>query len=617
MKKFTIGCIGARTTAFKTVRFDEVTMQRHGINVESFDLSTFDILEYCFKIKLKHIHSRPFDDFPGGQDELSQKIHLVNRAYPIQENIPEIIRANNINGLATIESPEFLAGTMLYTDGVFEITNNDYHNKYSCYTPINALYDIKKGTNIYLNHDNGKINVFYSVDDGVTFFVYSGKSWIAPADCKVKIRLFQDTYDSSITAVNTFPSILGIKRPTVVERSRYNSRPVVTFIDDDCLDEALDNWEVISDETGVKPTIAVVTSRVGIDVTNRADFWELGTISANNGKTSDSAARIRTKEYISQDIQKITVNSTNYKIAIFAYDENDTYIGNYDGSTWVKYTSNADTKWFTEFRPNGEYKYKLLVSWGTNSLDPSQYPTRYDGAINSVIFSTLNKYPGWDKIKRLWCKGFEFISHTHGYSSGHKTLPDMILDGDDVDEQLDLSVKAFHDNGINPRFLAYPGNKISKTADDGRKVSSDDVIAYVKKYFVGAVTGENQINHAKLKPFQLYRVSFNDSATKVNVTYTGATTATECSAYHTLVHMKSVIDETVATSGWVIFMSHFRNQGGFYFDDEVKSLAIDTIKYAAEQGCEILTLGEAYDKFRNRVTCSNFIVDCDGVKHTS
>lgn len=39
MKKFTIGCIGARTTAFKTVRFDEITMQRHGINVESFDLS--------------------------------------------------------------------------------------------------------------------------------------------------------------------------------------------------------------------------------------------------------------------------------------------------------------------------------------------------------------------------------------------------------------------------------------------------------------------------------------------------------------------------------------------------------------------------------------------------
>jgi len=39
MKRFNIGCIGARTTAFKTVRFDEITLQKYNINVESFDLS--------------------------------------------------------------------------------------------------------------------------------------------------------------------------------------------------------------------------------------------------------------------------------------------------------------------------------------------------------------------------------------------------------------------------------------------------------------------------------------------------------------------------------------------------------------------------------------------------
>ena len=46
MKRFNIGCIGARTTAFKTVRFDEMTMQKYGINVESFDLS-----EVFFKVR--------------------------------------------------------------------------------------------------------------------------------------------------------------------------------------------------------------------------------------------------------------------------------------------------------------------------------------------------------------------------------------------------------------------------------------------------------------------------------------------------------------------------------------------------------------------------------------
>ena len=40
MKRFTVGAIGARTTAFKTVRFDELTLQRHGITCETLDLST-------------------------------------------------------------------------------------------------------------------------------------------------------------------------------------------------------------------------------------------------------------------------------------------------------------------------------------------------------------------------------------------------------------------------------------------------------------------------------------------------------------------------------------------------------------------------------------------------
>ena len=39
MKRFTVGCIGARTTAFKTTRFDEIALQKYGITVESFDLS--------------------------------------------------------------------------------------------------------------------------------------------------------------------------------------------------------------------------------------------------------------------------------------------------------------------------------------------------------------------------------------------------------------------------------------------------------------------------------------------------------------------------------------------------------------------------------------------------
>ena len=46
MKRFTVGAIGARTTAFKTVRYDEIALQKYGITVESLDLS-----ELIFKVE--------------------------------------------------------------------------------------------------------------------------------------------------------------------------------------------------------------------------------------------------------------------------------------------------------------------------------------------------------------------------------------------------------------------------------------------------------------------------------------------------------------------------------------------------------------------------------------
>jgi L-fucose isomerase-like protein len=39
MKRVVIGAIGARTTAFKTIRFDELALERHGITTETYDLS--------------------------------------------------------------------------------------------------------------------------------------------------------------------------------------------------------------------------------------------------------------------------------------------------------------------------------------------------------------------------------------------------------------------------------------------------------------------------------------------------------------------------------------------------------------------------------------------------
>ncbi len=73
MKRFTIGCIGARTTAFKTVRFDEITMQRHGINVECFDLSEL----------FEAVHTKSDDD------EKVTKKKAALESYTDLSNVPE------------------------------------------------------------------------------------------------------------------------------------------------------------------------------------------------------------------------------------------------------------------------------------------------------------------------------------------------------------------------------------------------------------------------------------------------------------------------------------------------------------------------------------------------
>ena len=88
MKRFNLGCIGARTTAFKTVRFDELTLQRYGINVESFDLS-----ELIYKVtnkaddeavaaRIKRLEDyTDFSKVPEKQKNTLAKISLVIDEY--------------------------------------------------------------------------------------------------------------------------------------------------------------------------------------------------------------------------------------------------------------------------------------------------------------------------------------------------------------------------------------------------------------------------------------------------------------------------------------------------------------------------------------------------------
>jgi len=72
MKRMSVGAIGARTTPFKTVRFDEVALQRAGVTTEALDFS--DVLARVRDIK-------------GGSDAYVQKAAVL-KPYSSWEGVP-------------------------------------------------------------------------------------------------------------------------------------------------------------------------------------------------------------------------------------------------------------------------------------------------------------------------------------------------------------------------------------------------------------------------------------------------------------------------------------------------------------------------------------------------
>ncbi len=97
LKCFNIGAVGARTTAFKTVRVDEIALQRKGINVETIDMSrVFAMMDTVNEEKLnkKKEYLRNDVDF-GNYAEI--KLENISRLAVV---LDELIEEYNLHSLA-------------------------------------------------------------------------------------------------------------------------------------------------------------------------------------------------------------------------------------------------------------------------------------------------------------------------------------------------------------------------------------------------------------------------------------------------------------------------------------------------------------------------------------
>jgi L-fucose isomerase-like protein len=95
MKHLRIGAFGARTTAFKSVRYDEMALESHGIDVETFDLSTVfarirELPDQDERVlaRLKDLHRTcDFTNAPAGRDLNIAKFVVVMDAMSLENKL--------------------------------------------------------------------------------------------------------------------------------------------------------------------------------------------------------------------------------------------------------------------------------------------------------------------------------------------------------------------------------------------------------------------------------------------------------------------------------------------------------------------------------------------------
>ena len=142
----------------------------------------------------------------------------------------------------------------------------------------------------------------------------------------------------------------------------------------------------------------------------------------------------------------------------------------------------------------------------------------------------------------------------------------------------------------------------------------------VKAQFTAGIgLGSGRDNLIPLYTYEVRRCSINDTSVSVKKEYNGQ--MVDVHSFVSLDTLKGYIDTALTNCGWVIVMTHLRNDGIFYHDAESRQMIIDLCKYAVEKGMTIQTFGEAFQRYKNIVengttySNSHYIVDCNGVLH--
>lgn len=378
------------------------------------------------------------------------------------------------------------------------------------------------------------------------------------------------------------------------------------------------------------------------EIENNPSMWEKGAYTGT-GSFYKSANIMVTKDYVPEGTHLIYAEN-NYLFYAVVYDENGNYLGFWDGSDIVP--SASKTMFYINAEGLAPNRLKLMVKKNDGSnitvdecnnihflnesssksfaLGPTLTFIDDDGAkealenwesicdeLNIRITSALvtngmgeGKRASWEYVKALQAKGFEFVSHTHNHINLTESTEEKIR------QEFEKTLGAFKDNGIACKYLVYPYNAINSS-----------LMPLVSEYFeagVGLGSGKTD-NSLPIYTYHIRRYSINNTDITVEKEYNGEIVAV--ASFKTLDTLKDFIDDAVVNNGWVIIMTHLRNDTDFYFDNEIREKIIELCKYAVQKGVEIKTFGEVFERLKNKSEEGTIydakykIEDCNGVLH--
>ncbi len=445
---------------------------------------------------------------------------------------------------------------------------------------------------------------------------------------------YTDSSTSTFTVTNGTDGIQGIQGPAGIKGEDGHS-PVIT----------IQNGYWYIDGINTQQSATGLPYNFSSTELNCEELWEKGGITVA-GSEYKSSKTLRTKDFIIDGVSLIYAEG-DYTFTVHIYDKSGNCLGAWDG----KEISNTATKKLYYLNTEGFQDYKIrlmLYRYDADIINTSEYDNIHflsadmaktfypvptltfiddDGSLDALmnwesicdeigikITSALvtgvmgdgDKNPqkaSWEDVMRLQNKGFEFVSHTHHHINLTTSSEERII------QEFEDSITALREHGCESRYLVYPYNAINT-----------DLMPLVKKYFAAGIgLGMESDNTLPIYTYHIRRYSINDTSISVEKEYNGETVSVH--SFKSLDTLKGYIDAAVANGGWIIIMTHLRNDGVFYFDEEIRENIIELCKYATESGVQIRTFGEAFEEYKNTVeqgtiyTGEHYIVDCNGVVH--